>query len=230
MSNDPSPRRRAKARPYASATRTLAKEETRDALIAAALALFAEKGLDAPTIDEICSRAGFSRGAFYDHFGTRDALMVEAMKSRRRATFDGILEALGDSLSVPGLLELLGKLVAAGSFPPKAGVRSPEFLQACRRSQELRTAQFDLLDETRTQLAGVVRRDQQSGGVRPDVDPEALGALLILLEAGVELMADLGWRYDVRNVSNLVAQLVAAERKPIPPSAPLRKRPRRGGS
>src|SRR5713226_8533111 len=133
-----SSRPRTKTRAYQSGVRSRAKEETRDALVRSALALFAEKGLDAPSIGEICVRAGYSRGAFYDHFGDRDALMVEAMKSRRRATFDGFLQMLGDETSVPALLELLGSLVASGSFPPQDDrVRSPEFLQACRRSKDL---------------------------------------------------------------------------------------------
>jgi TetR/AcrR family transcriptional repressor of nem operon len=214
MSNRRSPslssRRRNKTRSYESGLRSRAKEETRDALVRSALALFAEKGLDAPSIDEICIRAGYSRGAFYAHFGDRDALVLEAMRSRRRATFDGFLKVLGDEVSVLSLLELLGNLVASGSFPPTEDrVRSSEFLQACRRSKDLRRAQLDLLDETTQRLASIVRRDQVSGVVRRDVDPVALGALLVLLEAGVEMMADLGWSYDVRTVARLMSHVVA---------------------
>ncbi len=219
MSNSVAPKRaarpRAKARPYESGVRTQAKEETRDALVKAALALFAEKGLDAP-IDEICARAGYSRGAFYAHFGDRDALMVTAMLSRRQATFDGLLAMLGDELSIPPLLELLAGLVASGSFPQKEGVRSPEFLQACRRSKELRRAQHGLLDDTAARLATVVRRDQAAERIRPELDPASLAALLVVLEAGVEVMADLGWSYDVTAVAKTVSQLVAPEGKKRP--------------
>jgi AcrR family transcriptional regulator len=210
MSNSPahglSSHRRRKTRGYQSGVRTRAKKETRDALVSAALSLFAEKGLDAPSIDEICARAGYSRGAFYAHFGDRDALMVAAMRSRRRATFDALLRMLGDEMTVPALLELLASLVESGSFPPRAGVRSPEFLQACRRSKELRRAQLELLDETTQRLADIARRDQSAGVLRRDIDPNAFASLLVVLEAGVELMADLGWTYDVRAVAKLLSQ------------------------
>ncbi len=205
-------RPRNKARAYESGVRAQAKEETRGALVKAALALFAEKGLDAP-IDEICARAGYSRGAFYAHFGDRDALMVAAMLSRREATFEGLLTMLRDELSIPPLLELLGGLVASGSFPSKEGVRSPEFLQACRRSKELRRAQLALLDQTSARLAQVVRRDQKAGVIRRDVEPSSLAALLVVLEAGVEVMADLGWDYDVIAVAKLASLIVGAEKK-----------------
>ena len=45
-------------------TREETKQATRDALISAGMALFAEQGLDGPSLDAICDRAGFTRGAF----------------------------------------------------------------------------------------------------------------------------------------------------------------------
>lgn len=53
-------------------------EATRAALVDAAESLFAEQGLDA-SLDAICERAGFTRGAFYVHFADRDALLVAVM-------------------------------------------------------------------------------------------------------------------------------------------------------
>lgn len=64
----------------ASVSRDQTKQETRDALVSAALALFAEEGLDAPSLDAICDRAGFTRGAFYVHFADRDELLVAVME------------------------------------------------------------------------------------------------------------------------------------------------------
>jgi AcrR family transcriptional regulator len=61
-------------------SRDAAKQQTRDALVAAALELFVEQGLSGPSLDAICERAGFTRGAFYVHFADRDALLVAAME------------------------------------------------------------------------------------------------------------------------------------------------------
>ena len=201
-----------KKRSYASDVRIRGKEETREALIASALALFSERGLDEPSIDDICAHAGYSRGAFYAHFGDRDALMVAAMRSRRKGTFDGLIASIGGELRVRALLELLASLVASGAFPPKGGVRTAEFLQACRRSRDLRKAHHDLLDATARRLAEAVARDQAAGALRADVDPTALAALFVVLEAGVEVMADLGWPYDVTGVAKAASHLIAKPR------------------
>lgn len=216
-SKKPAPRSRKKPRPYESVVRARTKEKTRKALVDAALALFSERGLDAPSIDEICTRAGYSRGAFYAHFAGRDELVVEAMGTRRRATLDGLLEAArgGDGLHVTALLELLGSLIAAGSFPPKGRVRSAEFLQACRRSKKLRTAHLELLTRMTERLAEMAARNRESGAMRDDVNPVAVGALLVVLEAGAEVMVNLGWDYDVVAVAKVISRLLAASRPDV---------------
>ncbi|HKA30465.1 MAG TPA: TetR/AcrR family transcriptional regulator, partial [Candidatus Binatia bacterium] len=71
--------------------RELAKQETRDALIAAGLEAFAEHGLDVPSLDAICSRAGFTRGAFYVHFKDRDDFVVAVMEHVLGGFLDAVI-------------------------------------------------------------------------------------------------------------------------------------------
>lgn len=51
--------------------------ETRKKLFNSALSLFAEKGYDNVTIDEIVARAGTSKGAFYTYFKTKYEVVVK---------------------------------------------------------------------------------------------------------------------------------------------------------
>lgn len=56
-------------------------KETRKALLKAAATIFAEKGLNGATIDEIAKRAGVTKGAIYSHFDGREDLLVESCRS-----------------------------------------------------------------------------------------------------------------------------------------------------
>ncbi len=54
-------------------------EETRAQLLEAAEACFSESGYDAAGVAEICRRAGVSKGAFYHHFATKQAIFLELL-------------------------------------------------------------------------------------------------------------------------------------------------------
>jgi len=59
------------------AATTRRREATRQKLLDAAAQVFAEVGLDAASVEAICERAGFTRGAFYSNFETKDELFLE---------------------------------------------------------------------------------------------------------------------------------------------------------
>ena len=53
------------------------RDVTRQRLLDAAAEVFAEEGLDAASVEAICERAGFTRGAFYSNFETKEELFLE---------------------------------------------------------------------------------------------------------------------------------------------------------
>ena len=56
---------------------TRSRENTRARLLDAAAEVFAEVGLDAASVEAVCERAGFTRGAFYSNFDSKDELFLE---------------------------------------------------------------------------------------------------------------------------------------------------------
>lgn len=52
------------------------RENTRVRLLDAAAQLFAEVGLDGASVEAVCDRAGFTRGAFYSNFDSKDELFL----------------------------------------------------------------------------------------------------------------------------------------------------------
>lgn len=56
---------------------TRRRENTRARLVDAAAQLFAEVGLDGASVEAICERAGFTRGAFYSNYESKDELFLD---------------------------------------------------------------------------------------------------------------------------------------------------------
>ena len=55
-------------------------QKTKQQLLEIALKLFAEKGYHETTIDEICAEAGFTKGAFYNHFSSKSEVILNVWK------------------------------------------------------------------------------------------------------------------------------------------------------
>jgi AcrR family transcriptional regulator len=79
----PRPRRRTRAEKQA---------ETRRLLLEAAEKVFRERGFAGATVEEIAARAGFSRGAFYSNFESREQLFIELLHSRVYDEFTRMLQ------------------------------------------------------------------------------------------------------------------------------------------
>lgn len=62
----------------ANTARTPAAGSARDKLIAAAISTVRYRGFSATSVDEICQAAGVTKGAFFHHFASKEALAVAA--------------------------------------------------------------------------------------------------------------------------------------------------------
>ncbi|HEX6866091.1 MAG TPA: TetR/AcrR family transcriptional regulator, partial [Caulobacteraceae bacterium] len=171
-------------------TRAAAKEASRAALINSALDLFATRGLDV-SLDEICARAGYTRGAFYVHFKNRDELLAAAMEQVGRGSLDAALGDAGE-IDLGAVMRRFGEGLASGEHPVsrRGRVRPFQLLDACARSPEIRERYVALVEEGVGRIAEVLRAHQQNGTVRPDVDPRGVATLLEAMVIGVEILHD----------------------------------------
>ena len=73
-------------------TRAEKQAETRRLLLEAAEDVFRRRGFANATVEEITETAGFSRGAFYSNFESREQLFIELLHSRVYDEFTRMLE------------------------------------------------------------------------------------------------------------------------------------------
>lgn len=75
---------------------TRSRENTRARLLEAAAEVFAEVGIGGTSVEAICERAGFTRGAFYSNFETKDQLFLELSDAVGRRQLDRVRERIGE--------------------------------------------------------------------------------------------------------------------------------------
>ncbi len=78
-------------------TREESRAQTRERLLDAALESFVRDGIESTSIEEVAEAAGYSRGAFYSNFESKDQLLCAVLDreiERNNQEFDAIVAAI----------------------------------------------------------------------------------------------------------------------------------------
>lgn len=191
-------------------SRDEAKRETRDALIRAGMALFGEEGLDGPSLDAICARAGRTRGAFYVHFRDRDDFLQAVMEHVGVAFLDTVLAPGRGGVGLEATVRRFLESVATGAYPltRPGGVRPHQLLDACARSPAIRDRYVALVMDSVGRVREVVKAGQGTGALRADVDPEQVAGVLLAAVIGAQTMLELRVPMDFARAAETVLALL----------------------
>jgi AcrR family transcriptional regulator len=78
-------------------TRERRREHTRELLLDAAEEIFATRGFDGASLDDIAATAGYTRGAIYKHFSNKEDLFLAVSKRLNEGFLTGFLDLLDPS-------------------------------------------------------------------------------------------------------------------------------------
>jgi AcrR family transcriptional regulator len=196
-------------------------QATRTAIIDAALGEFAEHGFDVPSLDAICARAGYTRGAFYVHFRDRAELM-SAVVEQVMGVFLETIVAHGDAASdLSRTIERFADAVVqtleaprrgvAPAIPLPVGVPFARILDAVTRDSTLRKTFGELLGRAVDGVAAVAAEGQEARSVRDDLDARQLGTALVMLALGVLVGIDAGLPFDPEKLRATVLALLVRD-------------------
>jgi AcrR family transcriptional regulator len=137
----------------------------RDALLVAAAAQFAERGVEAP-LEEIARQAGVGIGTLYRHFPTRDALIADVYRREVDLLCGGVDELLARLPADEALAEWMRRFV--GYVATKRGL-AVALKAMVNDNSELFAQSRVHINES---MARLVHAAVEAGLVRTDADPE----------------------------------------------------------
>jgi AcrR family transcriptional regulator len=94
-----------RARPERGARARMTGPQRREQLISVGRALFADKGFEATTVEEVASRAKVSKPVVYEHFGGKEGLYAVVVDREIQLLLARITGALDEGTSARNLLE-----------------------------------------------------------------------------------------------------------------------------
>jgi AcrR family transcriptional regulator len=162
-------------------------QETRSRILNAAADCFAQRGYDASSVAELCECAGVSKGAFYHHFPTKQAVFLELLNRWLGILDAGLSAAQTDAKNVPESLQRMAGL--AGFVFSAAGNQLPMFLEFFAQSShdpEVWNATIAPYLRYRDFFAALISQGVSEGSLRP-VEPETAATAILSLAVGVIL-------------------------------------------
>jgi AcrR family transcriptional regulator len=164
------------------------REETRRRLFEAAAAVFAEYGVGATTVEQIASATGFTRGAFYSNYASKEELaigMLEDHLERSQAANRDLVKRHPDPA---GFVEALRRDRDREGDPLHSNpLLQVELMLHVARTPELRPVLGEHLRTMRTLVGEIALTTLQARSVEIDVDAQQLGTILVAIEDGLRL-------------------------------------------
>lgn len=162
------------------------RSATRARLLEGALEVFAERGFHGASVEDICDRAGFTRGAFYSNFASKDELVLALFQATTDRLLEQIAALLPDLANQPGTLldAVLGLLDEAAPDQRQWHLISTEFTLHALRQPEAAAALNQQRAMFRDQLTRLVEEIVDAGRLRLSVPPEQFVRLVIAVHEG----------------------------------------------
>jgi AcrR family transcriptional regulator len=202
-------------------TRQESQSRTRERLLEAAARLLARRGFDKASVDEIAAAAGYTKGAFYANFGSKEDLLLALMERHAAAARAERTEVLRSTGDADAALARLKQHVLAHAHEWEWLITGLEFKLTAARTPKLRAG----LAAMRRAVIAAATGDAP---IAPMIDnpllrddPEAFGTLFEVVLEGLALLHTID---DGLSEARLDAALEFFVDRMLSPARPSRRR------
>ncbi len=164
-------------------------EETRSRIMDAAHRLFSQSGYDATGVADICKQAGVSKGAFYHHFPSKQAVFLELLESWLSGLDAAFNLTRQEVQHIPQAILQMADMV--GNAFETADVSLSIFLEFWTQAYRETTVWKTVVAPYRRYqafFASLIKEGIQEGSLR-EVDADAAARTLVSLAMGLLMQA-----------------------------------------
>jgi len=175
------------------------RQKTRSRLLDAAFDIFAEHGVHAASVEMITEAAGFTRGAFYSNFSTKEELFFALMEREKTMRIEqlnaGVAQYLapkvGDGLTIgdDDVVDIVAKVLELQSDDRRWWLVQSEFLLLAMRDPAIAADFVRYQDGFFSELTEIVEAALETANRRFTIAPEEAVRVIAELCANAEARA-----------------------------------------
>ncbi len=164
------------------------RDDTCEKLFEAAARVFEEQGIGGASIEAIAAAAGFTRGAFYSNFKSKDELVIAMIEEHVDQSIRRMHELLAEHKTLPDFINALRNMDRSKQDPlGRSPLLHMEMILFVARAEKRRPELAKRLRARRKRIADIVETTSKNGGKSPILDPAWTGAFLLAMEDGFRL-------------------------------------------
>jgi AcrR family transcriptional regulator len=171
----------------APAARSLSSEKAQR-IVEAMRRSVARRGTAGSTFDHVSREAGVSRGLLHYYFGTKEQLLVEAVRRDCELRMELLEQRLAGAQSADDFIDLMAEnLQETVHEDPEFVTLVFELFMLSRRNEDIAVEYGGLIRRMRGQVAAMLAQAQGEGILRLHAEPEAVADVLFSLADGLAL-------------------------------------------
>jgi AcrR family transcriptional regulator len=148
----------------------------------------AQRGTAGSTFERVSREAGVSRGLLHYYFGTKEQLLVEAVRRDCQLRLQRLERQLAGAQTADDFIGLMAKqLQEMVRDDPDFVTLLFELFTLSRRNADIAAEYANLMRGMREQVAGMLTTGQEDGVLRLHADPEVVAEILFSLGDGFAL-------------------------------------------
>jgi AcrR family transcriptional regulator len=165
------------------------RDRTRAELIGAATRVFAAKGFDRATVDDVAEAAGYTKGAVYSNFASKTDLMLAVIEDRIRQQSEAVAVAFAGASIEDGLRALGARSPSPATPDGEWMVLMGEFMLYAMRDERARLALAAEYERARGLSASMIASKFAEAGKAPPLPPRDLAILVEAVGIGLGFQA-----------------------------------------
>lgn len=168
------------------------KQETRQMLLESAAETFAQLGFHGASVDKIAEFAGFSKGAVYAHFESKEELFLALLEQQIQSHVNLIHEVWDKQQSFDHVIENIDNYFHLVSKKSRIwSILSMEFLLYAMRDESVREKWATLIIESVDKISKIIEQMMAEKNYECTLSSEELAWTIMSLENGMAIFSSI---------------------------------------